>query len=103
MSNLFYVDTDREISYQQLLDDINSATQVKPFLYTSDYYSIFKEIIVAILYERELTILDYDTYEIENLISSTDKLDINYSIEHPILFRSVKNFIKNRNIEKFDC
>ncbi len=69
---IFFIDYFNSIekTYADLLSDISgNDLEFTPFCYTSDYYLIFKQIIISLMLDKEITILDYDLSgeEIEGL------------------------------------
>lgn len=81
---LFYSDisSDESISWDQLLRDLNEQRDYSPFCYESNFYKIFRHIIVSMLLEREIVLLDSDFSgeEIHRLIGninlSSSKIDL---------------------------
>jgi len=59
---LFFADigSNTTISWKELLKDLNRSTTYNPYCYHSDFYEIFKHIILSLLLEEELILLDSD-------------------------------------------
>lgn len=59
---LFFADigSNTTISWEELLRDLNRSTTYNPYCYHSDFYEIFKHIILSLLLEEELILLDSD-------------------------------------------
>jgi acyl-coenzyme A synthetase/AMP-(fatty) acid ligase len=59
---LFFADigSNTTISWEELLKDLNRSTTYNPYCYHSDFYEIFKHIILSLLLEEELILLDSD-------------------------------------------
>lgn len=98
MSRLFYYDSfeNQEFTYEQLLSDICLTTSFTKCCKTNNYYSIFKQIIVSLLLDREIILLDGDfsDQEVERLMPD----DIEHRdepIEEEGLFQALtlENFI----------
>ena len=68
---LFFADigSNTTISWEELLKDLNRSTTYNPYCYHSDFYEIFKHIILSLLLEEELILLDSDfsNEEVEKL------------------------------------
>lgn len=66
-NKLFFYDIEknREISYQELITDLNNINAIHTLLKTGDYYSIFVNIILALIYKIPITLLDGDFTEQE--------------------------------------
>jgi len=114
--SLFYIDSieNRTKSYDDLLNDVNSTKSYNSYFRSNSYYSVFLNIIVSILLEKEIIILDNDFSEKEieiligfndletkqeNLtIEEIDKLQVN-SIEE--LLKKINNVDYNWKISLF--
>lgn len=70
--NIFYRDQTHSISWQKLIEDVKQNSFYHPFCYETNYYEIFKRIIISILIDREIVLLDGDftSAEIERIIGS---------------------------------
>ncbi len=62
MSDLFFYDSLNDVAYtwSRLIDDLNRADRYNPYCYSSDYYDIFKTVLLSLLANSDLTLLDYD-------------------------------------------
>ncbi len=60
--DLFYKDSiaNISISWEGLINDIHKQTLYNPYLYTTSYYDIFRQIITSMLIGREIILLDAD-------------------------------------------
>lgn len=76
MNKLFFTDlrSGIQISYVQLVTDINSIVTYFPYCKSSNYYDVFKNIVVSLLLGREIVLLDADftDSEVESLIGTLD-------------------------------
>ena len=74
--NIFFADrqNNREISWNDLIDDLNHTTTYNPYCSDSDFYEVFKHIILSLLLGKKIILLDSDftTEEIHKLTSFTD-------------------------------
>lgn len=59
------VDSDRLITWDFLIDDINNLLIFNPFCKSADYYTMFKQIILSLLLGKEIILLDSDFTESE--------------------------------------
>ncbi len=77
MDKLFYSDprTGREISYSRLLEDLNTATERCLYCKSSDYYEVFRNIVLSMLLGQEIILLDADFTD-EEVSRLTDNADI---------------------------
>ena len=62
MPELFYIDNNknREICWESLIADINSTKEFCPYIHDEDYYQVFKQIIISLLLNQEVTLVDSD-------------------------------------------
>ena len=91
---LFYSDISKnqEISWNNLLDDLNNTSEYNPYCYQQDFYSVFKHIILSLLLEKEIILLDSDFSEDEiQKLTGLNNLDKIYPI-----IKSEKQVIKNK-------
>ncbi len=74
--NIFLKDIDNEnlVTWDYLIDDINNTSIYNPYCKSSDYYTVFKHIILSLLIDEEIILLDSDFTESE-LISLTGRSD----------------------------
>ena len=65
--NIFLKDTDNEklATWDYLIDDINNTSIYNPYCKSSDYYTVFKHIILSLLINEEIILLDSDFTESE--------------------------------------
>ena len=83
MKSFFLKDIETNIikSWENLINDINETKIFNPYCKSSDYYTIFKSIIISILIDEKIILLDSDfsDEELINLVgtSSFDKFYIN--------------------------
>lgn len=59
------VEKNRIVSWSQLIEDIKNTNSFNPYCKSSDYYTIFKQIILSLLAGEEITLLDSDFTENE--------------------------------------
>ena len=69
---IFYKDSIANItvSWEELINDIQKQTSFNPYVYTSSYYEIFRQIVTSMLIGSEIILLDADFSETE-MISLT--------------------------------
>lgn len=65
--NIFFKDIKNNliITWGTLISDINNTSSYNPYCISSDYYTIFKHIILSILLNEEIILLDSDFTEFE--------------------------------------
>lgn len=65
--DLFYSDISKnqEISWEKLLDDLNNTSEYNPYCYQHDFYSVFKQIILSLILDKQIVLLDSDFTEDE--------------------------------------
>lgn len=97
----FYCEiNNNEITYSDLLSDLNSHRNYKLFNNHSNYYLIFRDIIASLLNDSKITLIDSDMSEDEikrlNISSSelNKVIECNYSIE------DFEDFIKKIRLPK---
>lgn len=58
----FYIDfaNNQHYTYDDLIKDILCTTHYQKYCYTNDFYSIFKNIILSLLLNKDIVVLDYD-------------------------------------------
>ena len=93
--NLFYSDISKnqEITWDKLLDDLSNTYEYNPYCYQQDFYSVFTQIILSLILEKEIILLDSDfsDEEIHKLAGS------NNIVENKIpIIDSEKQVIKNK-------
>lgn len=68
------IDNERLVTWDFLIDDINNTSIYNPYCKSSDYYTVFKHIILSLLIDEEIILLDSDFTESEmiNLTGYSD-------------------------------
>ena len=83
--NVFLKDIDNEnlVTWEYLIDDINNTSIYNPYCKSSDYYTVFKHIILSLLIDEEIILLDSDFTESEliNLTGRSEYTEFNKPIE----------------------
>ena len=64
-SEIFFLDSEKSVSYKTLLADLNSAKSFSLYLKTDSIYDCFLQILIATLSEKEIVLLDSDFTESE--------------------------------------
>lgn len=59
------IDSDRLVTWDYLIDDINKTSLYNPYCKSDDYYQVFKHIILSMLLDEEIVLLDSDFTESE--------------------------------------
>ena len=89
--SFFYIDRskDIQISWDELLEDIKKTTVFNPICHQSDYYEVFKQIIISLILGREIVLLDNDftSNEIESLLGKKNEKDINNDIAISLILK----------------
>lgn len=77
---LFFHYKSKDITYEELIKDINKTEEIKKYIYEKDPYEILKQLIISIINGNQITLLDSDfsLEEIKNLEISDDELDKKY-------------------------
>jgi acyl-coenzyme A synthetase/AMP-(fatty) acid ligase len=74
--NLFFTDSlvGESVAWDLLFSDLNSVDHFNPYCFDKDYYSVFKQIITALLLGEEIILLDADfsQAELEKLTGYSD-------------------------------
>jgi len=112
--NVFLKDIDNVniVTWDYLIDDINNTSIYNPYCKSSDYYTVFKHIILSLLIDEEIILLDSDFTESEliNLTGCSDYTKFNKPIEKSKasnlsnqreLLEKLSNFSKNWKITLF--
>ncbi len=62
MMNIFLkdIDSERFVTWDYLINDINNTSIYNPFCKSADYYTVFKHIILSLLLNEEVILLDSD-------------------------------------------
>jgi acyl-coenzyme A synthetase/AMP-(fatty) acid ligase len=99
---LFFADLSQniEISFDKLVEDINTSTNYPLYLKSSDYYEVFKCILVSLIHDKEICLLDNDfsEKEVEALLG---KEDTNQMIEVPVShFNDFNEILKELDSKK---
>ena len=100
MSKNFYIDNqcNLKIEYENLINDLNQLKSFNTYCYSTDYYSIFRNIILSLLIDEPIYLLDFDfsKEEIKKLteIDDFEKIaNINVSLKKINNFEDVLNRI----------
>jgi len=96
MTNYFFIDEKNNVykSYDDLLKDINDTKELNSLVDFSEYYEIFKAIIISIIYEKKIIILDNELSEIERklLLEETDIPNNSYVLDKK--FETIGNILE---------
>ena len=89
MIDIFFKDIDNDtiVTWDFLIDDLNNTSIYNLYCKSSDYYTVFKNIILSLLIDEEIILLDSDFTDSE-LINLTG-------------YSEYKEFIKPINKSKF--
>jgi acyl-coenzyme A synthetase/AMP-(fatty) acid ligase len=84
----------RLATWDFLIDDINKTSVYNPYCMSTDYYAVFKHIILSLLLDEEIILLDSDFTESEliNLTGYTDYSKFNKTID-----KSKVSILDNQN------
>lgn len=93
-TKIFYIDQNKSISYEKLINDLNNKREISVVCREKDTYSIFLSIIVAIFNNVELTLLDYDLSEYETKDLLEDKTKLQVQIKNNVCISSTDDLIK---------
>ena len=92
---LFFKDLNKKVfySYHDLIKDLNDASLYNAFCKSDDFYTIFKQIILSILLDREIILLDSDftSKELINLVGCPEFTEFNQPINE-YKFSSISNY-----------
>ncbi len=101
--NIFLKDiiNDKLVSWDFLIDDLGNTSIYNPYCKSSDYYTIFKHVILSLLLNKEIILLDSDFSEpeLKDLTGEYEFTKFNINIEA----NKIKNLIfenKESLIEK---
>ncbi|MCX6232320.1 MAG: fatty acid--CoA ligase family protein [Bacteroidetes bacterium] len=63
-----------EVSWHELIEDLNNAASFNSYCYSKNYYTVFKQILLSIILKKEIVLLDSDftTDELVNLTGFSD-------------------------------
>lgn len=99
---LFFHYRDKNITYEELIEDINKTKEIKKYIYEQDPYEILKKLIISIINGNQITLLDSDfsVEEIKKLGVSEDELEKSYENKEKVndmddLFSKIE---KNKDI-----
>lgn len=101
MEKIFLVHNEREYTYKNLIDDLNSKEYYEPCVYIQDNdpYKIFLSIIHSIIYDYPIEVIDGDfsEFELKNMGINFNYLSISKKINHHLILdssNSLINFIR---------
>jgi len=81
---MFYQDISKnfQITWEVLLKDISHSKEFNPYCYHSDFYEVFKQLILSILLNEEIILLDSDLsqQELKKLTNYSEFSQFNKSI-----------------------
>lgn len=98
-NKLFFYDSinNKKYTYDDLIIYLNKATFIPKNIFSSNYFEIFTNIILGIIYDKEITLLDSDFSK--NEIELLSIKDINYTYvlkkENEITLNSIIDKIQN--------
>jgi acyl-coenzyme A synthetase/AMP-(fatty) acid ligase len=106
------VENDKLITWDFLIDDLNNTSFFNPYCKSTDYYTVFKNIILSLLIEKEIILLDSDFSEVElrNLTGHSNHAEFNKPVHKnmiPVLgnkkdlIEKLRNFNENWKITLF--
>jgi len=77
---LFFHYRDKDITYEELIEDINKTKEIEKYIYEQDPYEILKKLIISIINGNQITLLDSDfsVEEIKKLGVSEVELEKSY-------------------------
>jgi len=81
---LFFTDINKDYSYPDLYAELNQTKQIYNYCYVTDYFSVFKNIILSLMIDKPITLLDIDLSEkeIQQLTNGDYDKKETYSIPH---------------------
>ncbi len=83
---LFFWDSfsNKSYTYDDLFNDIIQLRYLNRYVYTNDYYNIFKNIVCSLIHDCPIILLDYDfsNIEIENLGITKEELTSGYDLKN---------------------
>lgn len=93
--NLFLKDIKNSqlITWDLLIDEVNNVSNYNPFCKSSDYFTVFKQIVISLVLGEEIILLDSDFTESE-LINLTGFSEFNDFFKH--IDRSNLPFVRNK-------
>jgi len=77
---LFFHYKDRDITYENLIEDINKTEEINKYIFEKDPYEILKQLITSIINGNKITLLDSDfsKEELKNLEIIESELEKTY-------------------------
>lgn len=65
----FFIDStvNFKVTWDQLVKEVTESTSYNPYCYNKDYYEVFKQLVISLLYDEEIILLDSDFSEEELL------------------------------------
>lgn len=95
---LFYKQENKIVYWDSLIEDINNTNDYNPYCKSDDYYYIFKQIIISMLYNYKIILLDNDfsDNELFNLVGYTDLSKFEYKIKKPKHLLKTKTELINK-------
>ncbi len=94
---IFFYDSlsDVSYSYEYLFDRINNIESLPTIIYTKNFIDIFVFIIASIIYNRSITLIDYDFNN-----SELQKLGINNSSLSEMMNINSKRYVNEKNFKE---
>lgn len=100
------------VSWDELIEDINSLSTYNPYCYTESYYEVFKHIVTSMLINKEIILLDSDfsdlelksftgNSEYEQFTESIDKNDVIKFSSKEQLIEKLKNTHRDWKVTLF--
>lgn len=84
-SKLFFIDGNKEYSYDDLIKNINSVKNIKKIIQTENVFDMFTNLIASIIYDIPITIINgYLTSTEIGLMKLTNELDKSVNIKNLI-------------------
>lgn len=100
-NKLFFFDSINNVkyNYEDLIFELNRLEYIPKYLFTNDYFQIFKYLIGSIIYDIKITVLDYD-FSKEEIISLGIRIEDLNSQHHiknkkHIFLDSILDLMKN--------
>lgn len=100
-NKLFFFDSNSSsgYSYHDLIIELNKTDYIPKYIYTENYFLIFKYVICSLIYDKPIIVLDYDFTEKEiiNLDIKVEELDSSYKIDDKkeVTFESILQSTEN--------
>ena len=79
---LFFHYRDKNITYEELIEDINKTKEIKKYIYEQDPYEILKKLIISIINGNQKTLLDSDFSEEEIKKLGVSEVELEKSYEN---------------------